>query len=512
MPSADDDRQQRAEFLAWALADFTRFASIVDIVPKDGLRRRLVLNEIQRRYCRERTQRDAVLKPRQIGFTTLEQARDVFHFLTVPGARVVTTCQSITDHSPTKLLSANYRVMFEALKRAGLRLNFHTESTSTWVLADRDASLRIIEAGASEAAAKKKGRAGTVSRLHLTETAFYEYADDTLNALLESVPGIEHGSEVVSESTANGAAGFFYRQCKAAQSGANGYKLHFYPWYEAKEYQLPLEPGEVIEPVNERERLLVSKGVTRQQLKWYRRKVAETSQDKTDQEYPSDPETCFLTSGRGFFEQEVTSKLLERATEPLERRDRDRISIFKPPIPDRGYVLAADPSEGGGGDPSGCVILDWETGEHVATVLGQYTPFQLAEALVPLGLEYNTALIAPERNNHGHSLILALTQLGYPSIYSFDDEKLGWPTNPVTRPVMLDELEAAHRGSYFTSPDRNVLGQMKTFVVNANGKPEAAPGEKDDLVMATAIGWAVRSRAPVERPATEFAVSERAAW
>lgn len=502
----------KAQLLSWYLADFRRFAALLEISTKSGARIPFTLNAIQKLYCSTATQRDVILKPRQIGFTTLILALDVYKFLTVRGARVVIVCQSMTGNGPVKTLSSTIKRFFACIRRAGIALDFSTETNNEWALKERDASLRIIVAGASEASAAKVGRSGTVTHLHCTEQSFWEFADETLNALLECVPSPEHGSSIIIESTPNGAAGYFYRQCKAAQSGASGYKLHFYPWHAAAEYAVALDPGEVITPVNDLERLLVSKGVTPEQLKWYRRKVAENGQDRTDQEYPSDPETCFLTTGRGFFDQAVTARMLEQVTGAAEVRDRDRIFIWKKPVPGRGYVIAADPSEGGGGDPSGCVILDWETGEHVATVLGQYTPFQLAEALVPLGHEYNTALIAPERNNHGHSLILALSQLGYPCIYAFDDEKLGWPTNPVTRPTMLDELEAAHRGGHFVSPDRNVLGQMKTFVVNANGKPEAAPGEKDDLVMATAIGWAVRSRAPVARTPTQFGTSERAAW
>jgi hypothetical protein len=486
------EQRARAEFLAWALADFRRFAGILDIVPKGGKRQKLRLNEIQRLYCAARTQRDVVLKPRQIGFTTLEQARDIWHFLTVPGARVVATCQSLTDHDPFKLLSKNYRVMFDSLARAGLKLNFRTESSGEWTLADRDASLRIVEAGASEAAAVKKGRAGTISRLHLTETAFYEYADETLNAMLECVPSAEHGSEIVDESTANGAAGFFYRSCKAATSGQSSYRLHFFPWFVASEYATPLEPGEQILPTTERERALVAQGVTPAQLKWYRAKVVEKGQDKTDQEYPSDPETCFLVSGRGFFQQAVTTALLAKATEPADTRERDRIRVWKKPTPGAKYIISVDTAEGTGGDPSGGIIRDRATGEHHATIDGQYEPPELARASAKLGLEYNEATIAVERNNHGHSVIQSLQrEQRYPKIYEHADKKLGWPTNPVTRPQMLDDLEDAHRRGLWSSPDRHVLGQFRTFV-DLNGKPQAANGEKDDLVMAEAIGWAVR--------------------
>lgn len=490
-----DEQRRRAELLAWSLAKFERFAGLVDIVPKSGVRQKLKLNEIQRRYCAERTARDVILKPRQVGFTTLEQARDIYHFLTVPGARVVATCQSLTDHDPFKLLSKNYRVMFESLARAGLKLNFRTETAGEWTLADRDASLRIVEAGASEAAASKKGRAGTISRLHLTETAFYEYADETLNAMLECVPSVEHGSEIVNESTPNGAAGFFYKQCKDAGSGRGAYRLHFFPWFEASEYATALEPGETITPETEREEALVARGITPEQLKWYRAKVLDKGgQDKTDQEYPSDPDTCFLVSGRGFFDQTVTTRLIELSKAPIERRDHDRISIWKHAEPGNAYVLSVDTSEGGGGDPSAGILRDRATSEHVATIFGQYPTWELARAAAKLGGEYNVALIAVERNNHGHAVLQALErEEKYPHIYRHvADNKLGWPTTQVTRPQMLDELDDAHRRGLWKSPDRNVLSQFRTFIVPDSGKPQAARGEYDDLVLAEAIGWAVR--------------------
>jgi hypothetical protein len=493
--SIERERARRAELLNWALAKFERFCGLVDIVPKGGGRQKFQFNQIQKLFCTERTGRDVVLKPRQIGFTTLEQARDVWQFLTVPGSRVVATCQSVTDRTPAKLLSTNYRVMFDSLERAGLKLNFRSQGISEWVLASRDSSLRIVEAGASETAANKKGRAGTISRLHLSETAFYEYADETLNALLECVPSREYGSEIVSESTPNGAAGYFYRQCKVAGAKQSPYKLHFYPWFQASEYRSELEPGERIDPRNEREHRLIALGVTAEQLKWYRHKVAEKGQDLFDQEYPSDQETCFLVSGRCFFDQAVTTKLLEKTREPIETRERARLRIYAKPVRDRVYLLSVDTSEGGGGDPSGALMFDRESGEHVATIDGQYTPWDLGASSAKLGHEYNEAEIVVERNNHGHAVLQALErEQKYPKLYKHTDDKRGWLTNAVTRPTMLDALEDAHRKGLWKTPDRQVLGQCRTFIVTDTGKAEAARGEKDDLVLAAAIGWAVRSK------------------
>jgi hypothetical protein len=91
-------------------------------------------------------------------------------------------------------------------------------------------------------------------------------------------------------------------------------------------------------------------------------------------------------------------------------------------------------------------------------------------------------------------VLQATKTLGYSRVYRHADDKRGWPTNVVTRPVMLDALEDAHRRGLWSSPDAAVLGQMRKFVVGDTGKAEAARGEHDDLVIAAAIGWVVRQR------------------
>ena len=494
-----------AELLARGFQRFEAFAGLVSIVPKSGARCKLRLNEIQRAYCEARTPRDVVLKPRQIGFTTIEQARDVYRFLTSPGARVVTTCQSFTDHTPQRVLAKNYEVMFESLQALGLRLNFKTRTGNEWTLADRDASLRIVEAGASEAAASKKGRAGTITRLHLTETAFYEYADETLNALLECVPPPELGSEIVSESTPNGASGTFYRQCKGARSGTSGFRFHFFPWFAASEHAVRLDADETVKPRNERERLLLERhGLRPEQLKWYQRKVAEKgSQDLVDQEYPSDPDTCFLVSGRCFFDAQLCAAQLETAEEPIAIEERGALRIWQLPKADASYVIGADTAEGGGGDPSAALVFERGTGAHVATLHGQYIPWDFAAALMRLSQRFNWATIAPERNNHGHAVIQALVREHRAGdaalLYIHYDGKYGWLTNEASRAPMLDAFDAAHRRGTFATNDRTLLGQMRTFVINANGKAEAARGENDDLVLGGGVGWAVLTRPTVRR-------------
>lgn len=486
-----------------ARTNFEAFCKVIEIVPKDGASGRVPLrfNHIQALFNVERTGRDIVLKPRQIGFTTSELARDLWTFLTKDGARVVIVCQSVSDNAPAKLISGVLSIMIEALRRKGWGLKFKTEAWNEFVL-DNGNTLRIVVAGASEDAAAKKGRAGTITRLHLTETAFYEYAKKTLNALMECVPGPETGSEIVSESTPNGAAGVFYENCKDAQAGKGIHKFHFYHWYQHLEYKLALAPGEVIVPEDEHELELSALGVTPEQLKWRRAKIVDKGLDDFNQEYPSDPETCFLVSGRGFFDAHAIQQNLKVCREPIETRQAGKIRIYKRPDKydtRQRFLLSLDSSEGGGLDPSAGVLIDCATAEHYATIDGQYTPYQFAEVGATLAREYNNALIVVERNNHGHAVLQALESpprdmsraVMYENVYSGPDEKPGWHTTPVTRPQLLDDFEDAHRKGYWQCPDISIITQMRTFIVH-NNKPQAAAGQHDDLVIAAAIAWKTR--------------------
>jgi hypothetical protein len=490
--------------------DFLGFCSLLEIKPKDataGGRIPFRLTEIQAAYNEARTPRDVILKPRQVKITTIELARDLWYFLTKQGVGVRVICQSSTDHSMLNELSERLSVFFDALRsNAGLDIDFKSETRSSFVL-HNGSSLQIVEAGASEKAAQKKVRGETVHRIHTTEIAFWEYAGQTLNAMLESIAGPEAGTEIVHESTANGAGGdeapkdmknvaggaYFYWLCQNAKKGSSGYTLHFFSWLREPEYRIELAEGEVVSPEDqgdsqkrERERAIVALGATPAQLKWYRNKVANKGQGDTDQEYASDPRTCFLVSGRGFFDRTKVDGLMARARPPLRTVEIARpgaigtLKVWEEPEAGAVYIVAADTSEGTGGDSGAAKV--WRTGRfprHVATLWGQFKPGELAKESFNLGVSYNGAIIAVERNNHGHAFLFALALLveaaepaGCPFIYIDQDKKPGWLTSQVSR-----------------TADADVLGEFRTFIVSKSGKPQAAGGAHDDLVITAAIAW-----------------------
>lgn len=488
------DASRKTEVLARALARFDLFAnSLIWIAPKEGPRTILRWTKIQRTYDAARTPRDVILKGRQIGMTTLELARDVWQFVHARGQRVVVVCQSQSGDGPTKKLSRDIALMFEGLRSAGLALDFGAETGTLWTLPDRDSSLQIISAGASEAAAQKKGRAGTYTRVHATELAFWEYPEKTLNALLEGVPA--RGSEVVFESTPHGSGGYFANVFTKALAGENGFKAHFFPWFAEPSYSARIAPGEVVAAQSKREEeLLDVYRVSPEQLKWYRGKLASKNgdQDLMDQEYPTDMVRCFLTSGRPYFD---LSRVHEMAEDTFMRED-DGLRVWQ--ILPRGdtAVIGVDTAEGLGADGDWSVATGWSRRgrEHLFTLRARLRAQPFAERLLKIARDHCNPMIAVERNK-GLALIDAFERLGYERIYHDDDGKPGIATTTASRPVMLEELSQAVRDGSLRTPDPVGIAEMKAFVVNPrDGKPHSPTkghknGTSDDWVFATAMAW-----------------------
>ncbi len=67
-----------------------------------------------------------------------------------------------------------------------------------------------------------------------------------------------------------------------------------------------------------------------------------------------------------------------------------------------------------------------------------------------------------------------------------ETDKLGWDTNAMTRPKMLGEWLIAYNSKLIKLYDKETQEQHQTFIVNKNGRPEAAQGTHDDAVMSLA--------------------------
>jgi hypothetical protein len=409
------------------------------------------------------------------------------------------------------------RTMFYGLRDFGIAPSTKYDNVRELYFPALDSSVRVLESGSSETSAEKKGRSGTVHRLHSTETAFYTYGTTTMGALLNCVPPT---GEVIIESTPNGAQGMFYDLCQTAMAGRSEYKFHFWPWIVHEEYQRTPRSGFDPRPRDAHESKMREMGAKDAQVQWWRDQVDNPmiGMDKAMQEYPLDPISCFKRSGRPFIDQDALDWLTGLVRDPIRKEIRSGapLRIHAEPVRGRTYSMGADVSEGVEEDKSAVTVVDDVTGEVAAYWESNLiAPGDFGVECAGIGRIYNNALIGVERNNHGHAANEALVhRANYPHdrIYRHHgDEKYGWPTNPQTRPILFDE-SAAIRAKIARSAEHAHASEARTIIWDADGKPRAQGkgtknGSKDDGFVSWAIAMQVRQRAGRIITPTSFKIS-----
>lgn len=464
-----------------------------------------VWHEEQRRYWEHRTKRDIILKPRQIGQSTFCLAEDLHYALSNEGVSVL-----VVSHTDVEQLFMTIRIMADHLRADGKLPKARRDNVRELSFHELGSSIRVVEAGKTASVASGRGRSGTIHRLHCTEMAFWGSAHETMNALEAAA---ESADSVVIESTANGAGGLFYDMVKAAEGGRSEYKLHFFPWYLHQSYRREPPPGFDPAARDQHEEVLRLAGCDDEQIAWWRAKVDSPAigLDKALQEYPLDPESCFRVSGRSYIDPTVIDRLTTSVRPPIRRMDLvwhgrrfGELLIWEDPAPGEEYIIAGDVAEGIGQDASSLTCGNKRTGKIAATFWSDsIAPGDLGLAMAAAGYVYNTAELAPERQNHGAATLRAIeAEAHYPShrIYKADDRKLGWSTTSATRPVLWDGLRQAVTDGAAVNPDARAVAEAKTLIIDADGKPRARgkgqpDGCKDDHWVSWAIFHQVRTTA-----------------
>ena len=281
----------------------------------------------------------------------------------------------------------------------------------------------------------------------------------------------------------------------------------------------------------------------------FRRELRSNFRRLAAQEFAEDPESCFLASGECVFDVDIIERRLREVTPPAETRDNGRLLIWLPPLfetsrrPKEGgipiaaalygkapfesvagptakdqrpttlsehsrldmgpslrsgcieltYLVAVDPAGGSTeGDYTCAQVIELRTGLQCAELHGHFTPAETARRVVQLAREYGNAMIAVERNNHGHAVLAHLTSTEHYDNLYVRNGQLGWLTSTVTRPQMLESFAAALTSAPELFSSARLLRECRSFVRRFDGSPAAAPGAHDDCVMAMAIAMAVR--------------------
>jgi hypothetical protein len=316
-----------------------------------------------------------------------------------------------------------------------------------------------------------------VYRVIIDEMAFLPNAEEAW-ASIEPIADV--GGRVICLSTANGEGNIFHQLWVGSQTSTNRFTGVFFPW----------SAGDRDED-------------------WYEAKKRDLPDWQLAQEYPDNPDEAFIRSGRPVFDIDAL-----RNIEPIEPKrgylkneigrnhytfieDGGELSIWELPDSQEIYVIGADVAEGlGHGDFSSAHIISANTGLLVAQWHGHVDPDVFGEVILrALGYYYNHALIGVESNNHGLTTIKGLQRVGYRNIYRQRkmnsrnpqiSDTMGWRTTAVSKPLAIDELNAAVRDESILIYDKSTIAELRTFVREANGKMHGSP--HDDRVMSLAIG------------------------
>ena len=504
------------------------------------------LNRIQEHLIGELTNRNLLLKARQMGGTTFTMLKQLLlPAVTQQGFRGLFVSQKQFYANQHFLILDRARRLFAMQQPgAGPEVNALADSLNKHLLKRRLANRRELMfenldslVVVDSAENKEAGQGFTVNGFVGSE--FSRWPGDPAETLANIRGSLAPNATETLECTANGAQGPFYEMVNQALSKESIYRLHFYEWWWTDEYQEALEADKRVELINDLSRIaeLVQEEkatkirnealsdrereeffirdyahLTLMQIAWRRTQIS-ANPVAFKENYPEDEISCFLSEGNSFFNAEIIhqrNKELAKFTPYKTGRNGEAI-LFWRPRPKVRYLIGADVAEGLSIDEQGtkldynaAMVIDLATGEQVAQYFGRERPDEYAKDLAELGRMYNDAVIAVERNSFGLAALISLetTEL-YPNIYQHPHiegidtaavgEKMGFPTNKQTRPIALSFLQTWVEENPSLIWSRTFCHQAASFIRAKNGKPQAAPGAHDDMVMGNAIALAARA-------------------
>ena len=505
------EKEKRAKLREYQ-SDFSLFAEEqVKIITKDAtegfvpFKLNAAQVEITKRLSKQLEEtgkvRAIILKARQQGISTYCAGRVFWKSFFTPYARSVVmahdsaTSDALFNMSKNLIKNMQGELAPEERKSNAKEIIIHSAAMSD---PDAVASYRLYTAGSPEA-----GRGTTPTILHASEVAFWQHDEKILSGLFQGISQAA-GTEVILESTANGAQGEFYRLWRGAVAGENEYIPIFLPWFLTPEYRR--EAPEGFELDLEEEKLKEKFDLSNDQLYWRRLKIAEGGKLKFQQEYPASADEAFIVSGSAVFNTEKLDSLVPRphlrrsewdpSSKMLDEHREGNLYIYDYPQWDSPYVIGADVSLGVGQDYSAAIVMNtrYEIVAHYRN--NRIDPSQWGELLFYLGRYYNNAFLAVESNSMGIATLQKLDSMEYVNLYrqtkianvlNEEGERLGFRTTSATKPAIIGNLKNLIENEEIMIPSPQVIQELKDYIATDTGKTEAAPGCYDDSVISLAI-------------------------
>jgi len=417
----------------------------------------LVLNRAQRHLIANLTGRDIVLKARQLGMSTVIQAK-LFYEQMRGNARTYTLCHDDDLTSTLRRMVDRFYDHLPDVDRPPRK--FANALLTTYPVLNSEGSIATV----GGTAGKRKGRGSSVTHIHGSEVAFWPDAESVMGAALQA-----GNPAIVLESTPNGMTGWFYERCMEALDGDSVWTLHFFPWWWDDEYRIPLADGEALAYTPEEQALVEAHGLDAEQIKWRRNKQREL-RDLFPQEYPEDPYSCFLASGTSYF-----GNVEHVFTAPAGAE----------PIPGRRYVAGLD--FGQTTDYTVMSVLDTVEMVEVAMLrINRMSWADQRQRIADMARRWNNCEVHAEWNSIGDPNIEELHAAGV--------RVVAFKTTAQSKPPLIQGLYVAlHEAGLRLLDDPAGRHELRSFIskqtATGHWQYQAQEGSHDDTVMARALAW-----------------------
>lgn len=374
------------------------------------------------------------------------------------------------------------------------------------------------------ARSKSAGRGTSPTMVILDEAAFY-LTNSIIEGIVSSVmPSLSRtGGQLMVVSTPNGSAEgsegyWYYKQVSQLQEcgGVDGLsKLYDVAWWEVLDYpgitpykgyndkvQKYIDKDYFHHPEVKKEANDFFMPIAKNHWKdnaWLKYQMDTAGKVKYLQEILQN----FVVTGNTVFSDEIIERTNERVKLPIimdkiKDRPLKGLWIWKEPIPDHKYILAADIAKGSGDDSSSIQVVDMNTYEQVAEYVGKCTTLDCAHYAYRIGEYYNYAYSIIESNSIGEAVFTVLYyDLNYPNLFKQKKSKngievmTGWITNMKTRELVtnkfIDYYYDDDMWETYKPHSSRLLSQMKTWIYKG-GRPDHSGSTHDDAIMSMAIG------------------------
>lgn len=448
------------------------------------------MNRVQQDFCQKATNRNIIVKGRQMGFSTGILARNFRRIYTTPHTKGLLIAHK--DDVTSMLLDRVFG--FHNNLPEGFQQELERESIREIRFKEFQSGMHIETAGAGVS-----GRSETLAFAHLSELAHWSR---NVNELLAGISEAARYGEITIESTPKGNSGKFFELYNEAKEGDNSYVPFFYPWWWDAGYTLPRESPLALDrdkgPLTffDEEKMLINKyGLTEDQIRW-RRWAQSDLKDLFPQEFPENDVDCWLAGGGIAFDVAgLRYQQLINVCKPIQ--EIGPTLIYRLPFGGLKYIITVDFGKGlPNGDWTVAQVLDVLRCEQVAMIRARVDGGRFAELLRPIAELYNYAAVIPEVNSGFADLFLKAME-DYPNMWiNPKTERIGWVTSTSSRATMIDTTAAMVKSHEVIIHDATTLKELSNF--RDEGKGVRVPDNvHDDAAIALMIALCVRVFHPV---------------